>query len=795
MKTNRIIRLTLLILLMAAAANPAPTDNMQIRIMYDSKEMGFELLRLQFDIIDQGPGYIDIYGGTDQQDQAEKLGYRTEIIHEDLNAFYRSRLDPTKDMGGYRTLSEIYAYIDTIIADHPTLTHKVNIGLSIQFQQMWAIKISDRPEYDEDEPEIFYYAATHAREVITPEVLIHYMDYLTDNYGTDSLVTWLVDEREIWFVLVVNPDGYLYNEQTNPGGGGLWRKNRRLNPDMSRGVDLNRNYGYLWGYDDNGSSPSPPDPTYRGTGPFSEPETQNMRDFITTHEFSITVSYHSKGNLLIWPWGYDYVYCPDEDIYAAIADSVTAYNNYSPGPIWTLYLVNGSSDDWGYGEQTTKNKNFAMTFEVGTAADGWWPELDRIPELVAENLGPNLYLSRIAGNIYALKPPSAPTLILADSVSSDSFNVIWTHNDSANPAELFELVEMQDFQRTTDSAAGFDSWSNNGFLLSTNRSSSPPSSFYSRSGDNLNSVMTTATPLAIGVGDTLRLRAWYDIETNWDYAFVEASTDGLSFVTLQGNITTEYDPYGNNRGHGITGSSLGWVDGLFDLSDYVGENIYIRFSYVTDGSVINEGFYVDDVYPVDGFSVETVISSVLTDTSYNFIDHDTGLFYYKVRAMDAEQQWGQFSEAHQTWVEYSGVCFDSDNDGFGDPGHPENTCPDDNCPTVYNTDQADSDGDGYGDACDNCPQVANLDQEDNDSDGIGNACCCSVRGDCNNSGTGGPDVSDITFIVDYLFRGYSGIIDCPVSCDVDANGSLDVADLTGLVDYLFSQGLPPVPCQ
>jgi murein tripeptide amidase MpaA len=97
---------------------------------------------------------------------------------------------------------------------------------------------------------------------------MYYMWYLLENYGTDPEATYLVDNREMYFVPCFNPDGYEYNRQTDPNGGGMWRKNRRNNGG-SYGVDLNRNFGYMWGYDDLGSSPIPSSETYRGPSAFS----------------------------------------------------------------------------------------------------------------------------------------------------------------------------------------------------------------------------------------------------------------------------------------------------------------------------------------------------------------------------------------------------------------------------------------------------------------------------------------------------------------------------------------------
>jgi len=636
----------------------------EAKIHLTSKLDLIQVRELSLDISYMGADYITIVTNQKEIEELESLGLKVEVIHPDLKSFYRSRLT-NKDMGGYKTLDEIYAYMDTIISENPNIVSaKESIGQTIEGRDIWAFKISDNPEIDEDEPEVLYTAAIHCREVITPEVLFFFIDHLVDNYGTDPEVTDLVDNRELWFILLINPDGYNYNQLTDPNGGGMWRKNRRDNGDGYFGVDLNRNFGYEWGYDNSGSSPSTWSETYRGTGPFSEPETQALRDFHNAHDFIITLYYHSHSNIIIYPWGYETLFTPDHDIFTAMSDSISVMNSYEPGTAWMLlYPVNGSSDDWSYGEQSSKNKSFAITIEVGNESDGFWPPTSRIPELVSENLGPNLFLADLADHIYQLKPPGIPFLTAADTVNALDYEIQWTHDDTLNPAVSYELAEMQNYQQNlTDSADDFSRWDNNQFELSLDRSHSYPSSFYSGEGDDFYRYMTIHNPIHVELGDSLKFWTYYDIETDWDYAYVEVSLNGESYTPIEGNITTDTDPNGNNRGNGITGSSLDWVEASFDLSNYAGRNIYIRFTYETDSYVTEEGFYVDDIYPVDGYAIENIISSSITDTSYNFTDKSEGTYYYKVRARDAEDQWGKFSIIRQTEAVSMFICGDANGD-------------------------------------------------------------------------------------------------------------------------------------
>ncbi len=303
-------------------------------------------------------------------------------------------------MGGYYTFDEVVAKLDEMAASYPNLiTEKVSIGQSHQGRDIWMVKISDNPGVDEGEPEVAYTALHHAREPQSMATVVYYMFYLLENYGTNAMVTNLVNNREMYFVPVLNPDGYVYNQQTDPNGGGLWRKNRRNNGNNRFGVDLNRNYGYEWGRDNDGSSPSPGSETYRGPAPFSEPETSAIRDFTVGREIRATFNYHSFSNVLLHPWGYARnTYTPEQGLFTRASRFLTGVNGYEFGQAAdVLYPANGASDDWQYGEQTTKDRVFSWTPEVGSFRQGFWPRQSDIVPLAEINRVMNLRLAQIAG--------------------------------------------------------------------------------------------------------------------------------------------------------------------------------------------------------------------------------------------------------------------------------------------------------------------------------------------------------------------------------------------------------------
>ncbi len=219
-----------------------------------------------------------------------------------------------------------------------------------------------------------------------------------------------VNNTALYFIPCVNPDGYLYNEFTNPNGGGLWRKNRKLNYDNSYGVDLNRNYGYQWGFDNIGSSFTPQSGVYRGTGPFSEPETKAVRDFCYQRKFITALNYHTYGNLLVHPWGYSDTPTAEAETFNAFAEAMTLQNNFRAGTGTETvgYVVNGNSDDWMYGETFIKPRIYSMTPEIG--AEGFWPQASAIIPNCKATMLMNLTTAALPHRYGVLTPTNDPVL-------------------------------------------------------------------------------------------------------------------------------------------------------------------------------------------------------------------------------------------------------------------------------------------------------------------------------------------------------------------------------------------------
>ncbi|MCP4569852.1 MAG: hypothetical protein GY841_19910 [FCB group bacterium] len=379
-----------------AADGPIYVDHSLMQVGPFSAEEFKEFLGGGFDVVEVTPeGLIKVVATPRDRDRL-MTDFAAKVEIENIEAYNRSRLDPTRDMGGYHTISdmEVELWIMTIGYSH--IIHVDTIGYSLEGRAILGVKISDNVETDEDEPEVYFNSLIHAREPMGLEITLDLMHQLLDNYGTDPAITAMVDETEIWITPIVNPDGYAFNEANEPFGGGMWRKNTRDNGDGTYGVDLNRNWGYMWGFDDYGSSPDGWSETFRGTGPFSEPETQTLRDFINAHDFPVIVNYHSHGDMYLHVWGFHrYALCPDTIRYAPLLDSLHSINYYEIYP--DLYGTNGESCDWQYGEQFEKRKVFAVLPEVGY---WFWPDAMDIDWIVGQNRPANFFFIREAQRLW-----------------------------------------------------------------------------------------------------------------------------------------------------------------------------------------------------------------------------------------------------------------------------------------------------------------------------------------------------------------------------------------------------------
>lgn len=587
-------------------------------------------------------------------------------------------------MGGYHTYLEMLTVLDSMQAKFPHLISIKDTVADIHTHEgrpiHW-LRVSDNPNVDEDEPEVLYTALHHAREANSISQMIFYLWYLLENYDKNAQIKFLVDNTEMYFVPCVNPDGYVYNQRIDPDGGGLWRKNRYVNElNDTVGVDLNRNYGFEWGIDDTGSSPDENSDTYRGPGPFSEPETQAIRDFANEHSFVTALNYHTYGNLLIHPWGFNDMPTAEDDIFKALAGVMTTENDYlvGTGTETVGYVVNGDSDDWMYGETTTKPKIYAMTPEVGPGSFGFWPPSSVIDDLNKDALRMNIMNAQLvhgyaelidnspkilnlqSGSIsFSIRNSGLSTNEFSVSVTTDAPEVELTNDVSSYMLENLQSADftfdyqildsesqeimftvsidygafVQELEITKQYVSGdyqmiwsdadndLSLWNIDGsWSITDNDFTSEPFSFTDSPGgaysNNTLTGMTLRDPISLEDQEEaiLRYNARWDIEQGWDYAQLQISTDGVDWVS-QCATNTVIGNDDQDEGEPLySGVQSEWSAEEVSLSDYIGEEIYLRWRLVTDQFVTGDGIYIDDMR-IEAVSAEPSSTADVYDIS------------------------------------------------------------------------------------------------------------------------------------------------------------------------------------
>lgn len=372
------------------------------------------------------PGrYLDAWLSGYEIDLLKRSGVRFEIITQDWDTYYRNlpkmsqpeinaQMKAAKEtdnvshsiygtMGGYLKYSEVVAKLDSMRTEYPQLiSQKFSIGNTFQGRAMWVVRVTKNPDAPTGRPEVFYNALIHAREPESMETQMYYFYWLFENYGTDPLANYILNNREIYWMPVFNADGYVYNESTNPNGGGMWRCNRHGNGSCGW-VDLNRNFGIyqFWNSSNGGSSTDScagGQSTYRGTSPFSEIETRNVMNFVSSRNFNSAFNAHTFGNYLLKPWDYiDPLPTPDDYKFSQFLNDMSEKSNYTTGTAsQTLgYFVRGGTSDWFYNDSAHSGHNiFSILPETGPS---FWPAQNEILPLAQNMLYSNQYMSLIAG--------------------------------------------------------------------------------------------------------------------------------------------------------------------------------------------------------------------------------------------------------------------------------------------------------------------------------------------------------------------------------------------------------------
>jgi hypothetical protein len=626
------------------------------RLSFSNKNLDF-INKNQYELLGVKPGeWIDI------------ILYKKDVFYlEQANIDYTITIENVEEYdnkvrGIYHTFPEIEQYLQDINTNYPSITSLYSIGTSYEGRTIWCLEITDNPGVDEGEPGVFYMGLHHAREWPTVEICLYTADQLTSNYGSDPDITNVVNNRRLWLVACVNPDGYVYDHDQ----GHDWRKNRHYFPAHGTyGVDLNRNYGGSSNGNPKGSWGSlgaaynnvyhnPSQSQYCGPGSLSELEVKAIRDVFLQNDICASITWHTHSELVLWPWAYSQTDVTPDNTYISsvgteIANRITQQDGtgtYDPEQASFLYPTTGDTCDWvyGYGHYVLGRPTFVYTIEACTS---FHPSASYLDQICEENFDGALYLLEEAQNINNVVPRVVPPAIYSMTTDQDgNYTVSWVErNPAANP-DYFQLDELTGASiNLDDGESGSSYWNLDGFTLTTSKSHSATHSFKARNSNTDVSSMNSSSPIPITSGMNLSFWCWYDIENNYDKGFVEISRDNRYFEILDN----------------FTGNSNGWIYKEYPLDDYVGDSIFIRFRYTTDSGSLGEGFFIDDIFPLVNFSSVVTISDTISTTSYDIVGNSPGIYYYRVKGYNTEHGWGDFSTLKSMNVTGNIISFDIQN--------------------------------------------------------------------------------------------------------------------------------------
>ncbi len=657
---------------------------------------------LYFDHAEAHDGYLETWLSEKEIGMLKKSGTGFRVVIEDFKKYYESQPKMTQSeiedaihksmeefnvshsiygsMGGYLTFAEVVSKLDSMRMEYPNLiSEKFSLGNSVENRSMWTVRVSNSPDAPTGRTEVWFHSLIHAREPMSMEQNIYFMYWLLENYNVDPVATYILNNRELYFTPVLNPDGYEYNHTTNPTGGGFWRKNRKLNSGTTYGIDLNRNFGTyaFWNSANNGSSTDPSNDTYRGPSPFSEPETQNAMSFVNSRNFKGILSYHTYGNYLIRPWGYVDAQSPDEKIYQGFSQDMVLNDHFTLGRTNSTvgYGVRGVTDDWYYND-SAHSKIIAMTPEVGTSTDGFWPLQTRILPLAKITLSQNIYFALACGQYVA------PTSTKFDQEKyspgqQGNYKIYFQNKGLLNAQnvriELTTQSPLLNIQTNSFSFPDIASYEKDSLTFNFNVAGNAPNdqaikaTLKIRQNDT-STVYTQDVYIVVGDGNVLLLDSAENGITRWTSSGGWGITSSQSYSPSNSFADSPTGNYTNNTTRSLTLTTAinvsatpvvilsywykhaidtldnayvevsgdngatwqsakfynktvsSWTREVLDISALAAgsSSMKIRFSLVSNGSTVADGIYIDNIKLTGYSSIATGISgNILTPDNFS----------------------------------------------------------------------------------------------------------------------------------------------------------------------------------
>ncbi|MDQ3940439.1 MAG: M14 family metallopeptidase [Actinomycetota bacterium] len=372
-------KLTVIVLALALLAAFVPTGRTDtaapavVRVHVETATQAAYLMGHFDETHNHGDGKIELLLWPGDRAELDALGLEYTVVTENLAAddAAASSATPTRvvelpgpDRDTYRRLVDYNAEMEALAKKNPSLVKMFEMPRpSLEGRPIFGIEIAADVKRQDGRPVFYLDGVHHAREWPASEYSMIFAHSLVERFGKDPKVTSILNTSRVIIVPIVNVDGFDYSRESlaqnsllGAGNGfeGYWRKNRRSftgvtvpeaqkNPD-AYGVDPNRNYAYLWGDQNGGSSGIIFDQTYRGEAPFSEPETQNVRDLVLGRPVTGVITNHTYQGSVLRAGGGD---APEDALLTRIGERMAKVLGFRNAPT-VGYPTTGTTDDWAY---------------------------------------------------------------------------------------------------------------------------------------------------------------------------------------------------------------------------------------------------------------------------------------------------------------------------------------------------------------------------------------------------------------------------------------------------------------
>jgi carboxypeptidase T len=295
-----------------------------------------------YEVKSQVQNNLIIYVLKEEVQNFKKLAPTAQLLEKDINSSIRFQ----KSLKGYHSFDQVKEIYNNFAKDYPSIAKIIPYGESKNKRELFALKISDNVDLDESEPKLMITSATHGDELITVEVQLELVKELLEGAKTKPMLKKMIDDHELYFIPVVNPDGF------------------------------SRRSRYAGRHDPNRQYPGPDKP-----GRVTKVDCiKNLMNFYNKHNFQGSIDIHASGEMVMFPWAHtnDEINSADFNMMDKLTTEMAKVNGYKHGPISkVIYVAKGSSVDYYYWQ----NSGVALAFELTTSK---YPSASKIPQVVDE---------------------------------------------------------------------------------------------------------------------------------------------------------------------------------------------------------------------------------------------------------------------------------------------------------------------------------------------------------------------------------------------------------------------------